>query len=833
MSEKRRSSRLELLAPGGSVEAIRASIAAGADAVYTGGQLFGARAYARNAGQDELLEMIDLCHLHGKHLYLTVNTLLKEHEIRTQLWNYLEPYYRRGLDAVLVQDFGVLRFLRQEFPDLPVHASTQMSVSSVAGTKLLEQAGVTRVVLARELPLSEIRTIAQSTSLEIETFIHGALCYSYSGQCLMSSMIGGRSGNRGRCAQPCRQQYECVSGGKTGRKGALLSLKDICTLQILPDLVDAGITTFKIEGRMKRFEYAAGVTAVYRKYLDLIRNGETEYAVRQQDLTDLMDLYNRGGFSEGYYPACKGPEMMSMDRANHAGTPAVKILDEKKGQGVRAEALEDLYCDDVLELEDRGGTESLSVRVEADTAAGNSLKLKMPDHVRLEKGQILPRVRSERLLEQIRGECRPEDHKIPLWGWFRAAEGENITLTVSLFRKDGNEVTVTAAGDCPARAKSVSAVLREEECIRRLSKTGDTPFYFETLECDIPEGLFLPVSALNALRREALSLLEEEILSRYRRECVKYDQGLRPPVTEPERDALQTFFSASVRTARQAAALLSDPVIGRICLDCMMFWPPDGKGEAEVPADEMIRMHKEAGKQVFLMLPPVWNETVKEAFFRIFPEKILGQFDGFVVCNFQELGEEAFHSGKHRIVCDESVYTWNQFAREQIALWGADTDTVPSELNRKELEQRGCLGSEINIYGREVLMTTAQCVQKNIAGCTKQNDTLVLADRIGERFPVQCLCGICSNRIYNSTPLDLTGRAGAVLSLGCSSVRIRFTFEEEQQVREVAERVRTAFKASGSGGKQPAASDFSGPGKRNESGQSIKTTRGHFARGVE
>ena len=209
--KQREISRPELLAPGGSVEGIRACIAAGADAVYTGGRLFGARAYAKNAGEKELMEMIDLCHLHEKKLYLTVNTLLREDELEGMLYSYLEPLYAHGLDAVLVQDFGVYAFLREQFPELKLHASTQMSVSSVAGAALLHKLGFSRIVPARELTLEELARIHREVPVEIETFIHGALCYSYSGQCLMSSMIGGRSGNRGRCAQPCRQRY-CLYG---------------------------------------------------------------------------------------------------------------------------------------------------------------------------------------------------------------------------------------------------------------------------------------------------------------------------------------------------------------------------------------------------------------------------------------------------------------------------------------------------------------------------------------------------------------------------------------------------------------------------------------------
>ena len=260
------------------MESIRAAVHAGADAVYAGGRLFGARAYADNPEKDALLEVIDYCHLYGVKLYLTVNTLLKEYELTQMLPEYLAPIYEHGVDAVLVQDFGVFHFLKHAFPDLPLHASTQMTVTGPDGVRLLKEMGAERVVLSRELSLAEIQAIRKKCDVELETFVHGALCYCYSGKCLMSSMIGGRSGNRGRCAQPCRLPWDLYESQDSvrGRRSLndpsqqyLLSPKDICTLRLLPELIDAGISSLKIEGRMKSPEYTAGVTAMYRKYIDL------------------------------------------------------------------------------------------------------------------------------------------------------------------------------------------------------------------------------------------------------------------------------------------------------------------------------------------------------------------------------------------------------------------------------------------------------------------------------------------------------------------------------------------------------------------------------------
>ena len=306
--------KIELLAPAGSYQAMVAAINAGADAVYIGGYKFGARAYANNLNTEEMLRAIDYVHIHDKKLYLTVNTLLKSKEVEDELYQYLEPFYKQGLDAIIVQDMGVLKFVSEKFPDLPIHASTQMTITGIASVNLLMEAGVKRVVMPRELSLEEIIDIHQQTNMELEGFVHGALCYSYSGQCLFSSFLGGRSGNRGRCAGPCRLPYkvsDCSKQLNSKEEQYLLSPKDICTIEILPEIIAAGITSLKIEGRMKKPEYTAGVVKVYRKYLDILDKGQ-KYVVDKRDYQELLELYNRDGFSQGYYKCQNGPLMMAM-----------------------------------------------------------------------------------------------------------------------------------------------------------------------------------------------------------------------------------------------------------------------------------------------------------------------------------------------------------------------------------------------------------------------------------------------------------------------------------------------------------------------------------------
>lgn len=317
----------EILSPAGSLNTLYAGINAGADAVYIGGRKFGARAYAENPDNGDLLRAIDYVHMQGKKIYLTVNTLLKNNEIESQLYDYLVPFYENGLDAVIVQDLGVFQFVRDNFPDMDIHASTQMAVTGVESAALLKRLGAARVVTARELSLSELREIHDNVDIEIESFIHGAMCYSYSGMCLFSSIIGGRSGNRGRCAGPCRQPYEVYHGNiRLNDKNSLyaLSLRDMNTLEIIPEILDSGVFSLKIEGRMKSPEYAAGVVSIYRKYVELYREkGREGYKIDKKDRNNLSDLYSRSGSGTGYYQCHNSKNMISVSK------PAYKTQNEE------------------------------------------------------------------------------------------------------------------------------------------------------------------------------------------------------------------------------------------------------------------------------------------------------------------------------------------------------------------------------------------------------------------------------------------------------------------------------------------------------------------------
>ncbi|MBO5070094.1 MAG: U32 family peptidase, partial [Roseburia sp.] len=463
MTDKQYKKKIELLAPAGSYETFLAVIRAGADAVYLGGSQFGARAYANNFGETELLSAIDYAHIHGRQVYLTVNTLFKEKELEEELYRYLLPYYKQGLDAVIVQDMGAFSLIRREFPDLEIHTSTQMTVTGRYGAAYMKELGASRVVTAREMSFAEIRDIHENVDVEIESFVHGALCYCYSGQCLLSSMLGGRSGNRGRCAQPCRLPYEVYDENLkqiSGSGNYILSPKDLCTIQAIPQLVESGVYSFKIEGRMKQAEYAAGVVSIYRSYIDRYlkelqrqkANGKDEqeaylaarksYRVAKEDMQKLLDFGNRSGFTDGYYFRQNGKEMITFQSPGHA----------KTNEALQSEIREKYVL---------------------SSAPGAEIKEKINGILKL--NQDFPAI-----IELNDGDIHIE------------YEGDIVQ---------------------PALKQPLSRE-KVESCMR---KTGNTPFEFEHLDIEMDSAVFLPVQSLNQLRREALMRLEEQLAAGWRR----------------------------------------------------------------------------------------------------------------------------------------------------------------------------------------------------------------------------------------------------------------------------------------------------------------------------
>ena len=775
--------RVEILAPAGSMECLKAAIAAGADAVYTGGALFGARAYAHNLTEEELLEAIDYVHLHGRRLYLTVNTLIKDREMEKQMYDYLLPYYRQGLDAVIVQDIGLFRFIRKHFPDLPIHASTQMTLTGVDGAKFLEKEGAQRIVTSRELSMAEVKKIADETELEIESFVHGALCYCYSGQCLFSSFIGGRSGNRGQCAQPCRLLYRTP---EAKRPQYLLSLKDICTLELIPEMIESGIYSFKIEGRMKKPEYAAAVAFQYRKYADLYLKYYEEcpaeedpaayamkkYRVREEDRQMLLDLYNRGGFHTGYYHTQNGREMISLNRPNHAGVPAVKVL-AKKGRNVTAKALTDLYPQDIIELPMRKGREKADNYTCKDAVRkGMNVQIPVFADTPFKRDEIWMRTRNSTLIDTLREEFVNGKIKERICGTFRLYPQEKATLTVKC-----RDAEITVAGEKAQEA--LSQPMSRERIEKQLRKTGNTEFEFSFLKTEIGEKVFLPMQSLNELRREALETLEKVICEKYRRSGEVKDPEEDKTELSMEEEVL-SGWTASVRTAEQMEVILEE-AIGRIYVDCTMFpriWEKDSYVEW------ITKVHA-AGKEIYLVMPYIFRERTRKQYEAAYNRIFGAGWDGILIANYESFAFLKEHGYTGRIMTDYNLYEFNQESRKFWKEKGVFEFTAPVELTERELQDLRVKDGEVIVYGYLPMMISAGCIQKTTRGCLKKSGQTTITDRYRNPFVVKNECDYCYNILYNYVPLYLGDRMEEVYQIGPGRIRLMFTTERQQEVRQI------------------------------------------------
>lgn len=689
-----RNKDFELLAPAGNLEIFKGVIESGADAVYVGGSMFGARAYANNFTEDELLEAIDFAHLRGVKVYLTVNTLIKNSEF-SKLYDYLLVYYKRGLDAVIVQDIGVVKAIHEYFPSLEIHTSTQMTVTGADGVRFLSQFGVTRVVMAREVSLAEMKRIHEETGMELEAFVHGALCYSYSGQCLFSSILGGRSGNRGRCAQPCRLPYT-VEGKKDEY---ILSLKDMCGIKALDKLHDAGVYSLKIEGRMKQLEYACGVVKYYRSYIDSMK------PVTDADYDRIKALGNRCGFTDRYYFDHNGSDMVTYVKPNFVSNAA---------------------------------------------------------------------------------EPSPEKRKLSIEGELVLREGKPGSLTV----KRGD---VTYKASIEPVSAALKAPLDKKAAIDRINKTGDTDFEFSHIKAQIGENVFVPNGALNKLRRDAISGLCDKLLKKYYRNDARYadiSSMCELPEHVVKSDAAHEDGAVNAKDYTTICSCMTraqlDTLISYECFDVFYldFDMYDRKTLIQQFADDVKSLTKQ-NKKVYLMLPTIFRADSSDYFVSIAKELDKVSFEGFVVKNYEELYlTENLFTGK-KVILDHNMYTFNDVSKSAFFEHGVSGDTVPLELNSREIMHRNNIGSQMIVYGYYPLMTTANCVHKNTKGCDKKQKLIYLKDRYNKSFAVCNNCKECYNTIYNSLPTMLIKNISKLKEAGIRSFRYSFTIESPKQIKAV------------------------------------------------
>lgn len=675
--------KAEVLAPAGSFEAFKAVINAGADAVYLGGDMFGARAYAGNLSKEEVLEAIEYAHIHNRRLYLTVNTLLKNTELTGKLYNYILPFYEAGLDAVIVQDYGVMKFINDNFPKLDIHASTQMTVTDVNYIDFLKQYNVTRIVPARELSFSDIRKLHEYTDMEIECFVHGALCYCYSGLCLMSSFIGGRSGNRGRCAQPCRLDYSYK-----GNEKALLSLKDLCTIEILPQVIESGVYSLKIEGRMKKPEYAAGVTSIYRKYVDMyLESGADKYKADSRDIDRLLMLFDRGGLIKGYYVKHNGADMIANPQK------ASKSLDDKKNfeNGIKEQFID------------------------------KDIKEKVNIYVKLLKNN-------------------------------------NATMTFI----DSEGITVTVTGQMVEMAQNKA--MSKDDILKQITKLGATYFEADNVEIEMEDDIFIPNKALNELRREAVGILIDEKLKKYRRNVS--DGELNYSYSSQK---FQTRTCVRVMTKEQAKAVLKFK-IARVCLESELMTEEDMR--------EIINKCHASGVECYLGLPRIFKEGCV---------KLLQGFDGYYVRNMAEFYWLRKNNAVGKIIADYSVYAFNNLAAKVLADAGYDGVTLPVELNSSELAHLEMMDmeTELIVYGRIPVMITANCVNRTVGSCNNKCGISYITDRKKAKLLNVSSCKFCYSVIYNNVPECIYDKETDINKISPAYISISFTDETAKMTEDI------------------------------------------------
>jgi len=756
--------KVELLSPAGDFEGLIGAINAGADAIYLGGRRFSARAYAGNFDNESLIRALNLAHLFKRNIYLTINTLIKEKEFG-DLYDYICPLYEAGLHAVIVQDIGVLRFIRSNFPGLTIHASTQMNVTQTYGAEFLRKNGVKRIIPARELSLAELIDIRKNVDIELETFVHGAMCYTYSGRCLFSSILGGRSGNRGRCAQPCRLPYKNTSESsdisrKCGSYAYPLSLKDMCTIDILPDLIEVGISAFKIEGRMKKPEYTAGVTAVYRKYLD-IYYGEKSYQVSEEDRKMLDSLYIRSETSRGYYFQDDKNTLITPDK------PSYNETNENLLKSIRG-----LYIEPKLTMMVNGKIclfpgHEMSLELECDGIKVKSIG------VAVEEAKSQP-ISTESVNKQLK------------------KTGD----TVFAF----NELVIEMADNCFVSVGELN----------ELRRTG-----LRLLEDRILE------SARRENRRPVASEAGFAVVPTLPQKIIRRDDrprssanNFRSPVTQPRIHTLvtttnqwQTITETIIETITETTAetmteTITEPIAKTTTatttpriyanIDLWQNPPPTKTGEWYAILPFIIRNISSI----------TWASY----------ERIINNpdCDGVLISNLESFVWLKKISYQKPIILDSSLYIWNNEAKLFWYEQGINEFYLPLELNQHEINE--IISEDINpalcVYGRIPMMVTVQspCPQhqkeckisiNEQCKCQSPKESLqshrrrvyktiqYITDRMGKQFPVYHTPHNCYNIIYNSVPLSLHDFILSKKLSEISTYRLDFTTETGTEVKQI------------------------------------------------
>lgn len=816
------SNYIELLAPAGTWEALEAAVNAGADAVYMGGKAFGARAYASNFDEEEMARAVYFAHMHRVRIFITVNTLVDDSEME-QLANYLMFLNNVGVDGLIVQDLGVIRLCQKICPELPLHASTQMSVTNSGGVNFAKGIGLERTVLARELSLKEIKAACECGT-EIETFIHGALCVCYSGQCLMSSLIGGRSGNRGRCAQPCRlpyKLYDSKDNDMLANRDAgqyLLSPKDMNTLQILPELIEAGVVSYKIEGRMKRPEYVAVVVDAYRRAMDSYKEGNFE--VSQEDLANIEQIFNRD-FTTAYMQGRPGKEMMSDRRPNNRGVLVGRVVKLDKAKNKAVVKLEnELHLGDGLEfwvsVGGRVGTTLTEMRVNGQPVeiarVGQQVMIDVPQGVRMNDRVF--RTLDAKLMAYA-GQFFGPDSKQRIYIDAKVSAHLGEPMSITLTDDEGN----IGYGETNFIAEEARKRALDEASIRKqIDRLGTTEYGLANLEIDIDDNIMVPMSEMNEARRMACEALDKARLEAFapsRKPVHTYSEELVPSGHKLTRSAKVTVHCDSLDKVNAALEAGAERIL--FGGDCFNHVNP-----SEEQYRRAVEMVHKAGREIAMATPRIIHEAQLNYF-----KKLFNLFDEIKVDYVYISNNGLWNMAQGKSFKPWADMSLNIFNNQSLQFWkehGACGGTISCELTMGQVEhlaQVSPMPIECMAQGRIEMMVSEYCVGGSFLGdlhkgaCQFNCKTpLFLGDRKDARFPV---VGdqFCHMHIMNAHELSMLTSATHMQESGVASLRIDGRMYEPKQIRDLVYMYKNVL-----GGAYEVTENLPG------------TTRGHYFRGV-
>lgn len=781
---------VELLSPVGDFECLKAAVQNGADSVYLGGSSFNARSSATNFDKDSLKEAIRYAKLRNVKINFALNTLIKDDEFKdaVELAKYV---YILGADAIIVQDLGLARYIINNLPGMDVHASTQMTIHNLQGVLALQKLGFKRVVLSRELSLSEIEYICSNSNVEIEVFAHGALCISYSGQCLLSSTIGARSGNRGRCAQPCRLPYELIDeNNKLLDKGYLLSPRDLCSLKYIPDLIKAGVTSFKIEGRMKTPEYVAVVTSIYRKYIDLALS-DKEYKIDENDIKKLMQVFNRGGFSSGNLSDEENLNYVYKDKPNNIGLYVGNVSSINKNKGlITFKTTETLSIGDSISLEKEAHkytvTELMKNKQNITRALEGDLITigRMKGNISL--GDKIYKLSSKSLSKSIAEYYGSENIKAPLSCKITIKKGLPVTLEVkSLDNGIYSSIEVLKAADITP-IDAISSPISKERIIEQLSKTTDTPFKFRKIDIDLDENTYLPkISTINALRRDCLQELQNLAINKFERILPNIKEStVKSLNNKPNNKPTISLLLNNLDLSFDYSKLLSTD---KIYIPLKFFAKKEYK--------DIIKYLSNISK-LYIYMPTIVKDNYRNIIYNSL-DKYIGGFNikGIVASNLASINSLSKYVGKLDLIGNYTLNVFNTNTINELYNQGINVITLSPELDELSLAnlcKSSPTSAELMVYGKLPVMNMGYCLlglsNKCYPKCKMRcidNLKYYIKDRLGYKFRIVPDNMQTITTIYNSKITSIPYE-----NINPSSVRISILDENIDEINNAIKTIK-------------------------------------------